>query len=181
MILNPRDMVSVGAVTGLKNPDIQIQPNGVDLRVGKIMRIKDSPAAVLDWNNSQRVYPDYEDVDIPAQLPPGTYLVQYAETIDIPMNVMAQVFMRSSLQRMGARLFSSVYDSGYVGKGVGLLVLSQPITILPDARIGQIVFHDAESSRSYEGIHKGEGVTKKIESGKPAKYRPIETITTPMV
>ena len=179
MILNPRTMVEVGAVKGLKDKATQIQANGVDLRVAKLSRMKDGSAmSVLDWDNSKRVYPEYEDIPLPAIVQPGTYLAQYAETVDIPMNVMAQVFMRSSLQRMGAYLFSSVYDSGYIGKGVGLLVLTKPIQILQDARIGQIVFHDAESAKAYDGIHKGEGVTKDIASGKP-KPKPKQPVHEP--
>ncbi len=166
MILNPREMLAIGAVKEIKDEKIQMQANGIDLRVEKLMRIKDEPRSVLDWDNSKRVYPEYEDIKLPAVIPAGTYLVQYAEIIEIPMNAMAQVVMRSSLQRMGARLFSSVYDSGYIGKGIGLFVTSKPIEILPDARIGQIVFYDADPAKAYDGIHKGEGVTKKIASGK---------------
>lgn len=175
-------MVDAQVVKGLKDPTIQVQANGVDLRIAKLSRIKDDPSSVLDWDNSKRVYPEYEDIPLPAIVQPGTYLAQYAETVDIPLNVMAQVFMRSSLQRMGAYLFSSVYDSGYIGKGVGLLVLTKPIEILRDARIGQIVFHDAESAKAYDGIHKGEGVTKEIASGKPKPkpkqpfHEPFETV-----
>ena len=179
MILNPRKMVDFGAVKGLKDAKVQIQANGVDLRVAKLSRMKDGSAtSVIDWDNSKRVYPEYEDIPLPAVVQPGTYLAQYAETVDIPLNVMAQVFMRSSLQRMGAYLFSSVYDSGYVGKGVGLLVLTKPIEILRDARIGQIVFHDADSAKAYDGIHKGEGVTKDIASGKP-KPKPKQSVHEP--
>jgi deoxycytidine triphosphate deaminase len=167
MILNPRKMVEIGAVTEMKDPKIQIQPNGVDLRIGMLMEVMSSPRAVLDFDNSRRTYPAYRVIALPTLVAEGTYLVQYAETVTIPPNIMAQVIMRSSLQRMGARLFSSVYDSGYTGKGVGLFVLSQPIYIHEDARVGQIVFFDAESSKEYDGIHKGEGITKKIASGKP--------------
>ena len=168
MILDPKDIVSLKAVKGLKDPKLQIQPNGIDLRVGKIFKINgedENDMGVLDFDNKERKYPSYDEIKLPSVLHPDSYIVQYAETVEIPKNAMAQVFMRSSLQRMGAFLFTSVYDSGYVGKGVGLLILTRPITILPDARIGQIVFHDAKSSSVYEGIHKGEGVTKEIARG----------------
>lgn len=175
-------MVALGAVTEMKDPEIQIQPNGIDLRIGKLMKISDTPVPVLDFDNSKRVYPDEVEIPLsdtkPTLILAGVYKVQYAEIVTIPRNAMAQVFMRSSLQRMGAYLFSSVYDSGYTGRGVGLFVLTQPILIYKDARVGQIVFHDAESSKLYDGVHKGEGIAKEIASGKP-KPKPKQSAHEP--
>ncbi len=45
----------------------------------------------------------------------GAYLVEFNETVDVPLDLMGQIFVRSSLFRSGALLSAGVMDSGYKG------------------------------------------------------------------
>ena len=49
----------------------------------------------------------------------GSYLVEFNESVDVPLDLMGQIFVRSSLFRSGALLSAGVMDSGYKG-AVGL-------------------------------------------------------------
>ncbi|OCK82257.1 hypothetical protein K432DRAFT_380611 [Lepidopterella palustris CBS 459.81] len=46
-------------------------------------------------------------------LPLGSYLVKFNETVDVPLDVMGQIFVRSSLFRCGALLSTGVMDSAF--------------------------------------------------------------------
>ena len=136
----------------------QIQPNGVDLTIGEIYRFKSEGSL-----GKTKILPEYEKLDTDENdyfvLRPGAYLVRYREKVKIPTNAIGLVFPRSSLQRMGATIYTSVWDSGYEGRGVGLLVVFNPhgIRIKKGARICQIIFLTAESFGEYKGEYKYEG------------------------
>jgi len=133
-----------------------IQPNGVDLTVAEVYQFKDVGLLTI----SKRKIPEYKILDDQIwHLPPGAYLVRYGEYIKIPANAIGIVFPRSSLLRMGATIYTAVWDSGYEGRGVGLLHVFNPhgIKIERGAKIAQIIFISARSSGKYSGIWKGEG------------------------
>jgi len=139
--------------------DRQIQPNGVDLTIGEIFIFESR--GVLSENKvlpaMRRVEPDNDGY---YTLEQGCYLVRYREIVQIPKNAIGLVFPRSSLQRMGAMIYTSVWDSGYRGRGVGLLAVlnKNGIKIHKDARICQIIFITAKSSRLYSGEYYLEGI-----------------------
>lgn len=151
----------------------QIQPNGVDLRVGKIL--KNTERGVL--GESRREIPHRDagsDVGkvysadgelLEYNLDSSSYIVVYNEKIKIPENAVGIVYPRSSLMRMGARLHSAVWDSGYEGKGEGLLVVHNRngISIEPNARIGQMIFIESRSSSQYEGKYQNERLSRGSE------------------
>ena len=56
----------------------------------------------------KHVYGSIESV----MLKTGAYLVEFNETVDTPMSLMGQIFVRSSLFRSGALLNAGVMDSG---------------------------------------------------------------------
>lgn len=149
-------------VHDLINRKLQIQINGVDLTIGEVYKF--SEQGMLNFDNSHRKIPktklitpenDWYD------LKPGTYLVRYRESVEVPLDCIALVFPRSSLLRMGVMLHTAVYDSGYKGRGIGLLIVFNPfgIKLSKDARIGQIVFIRSEKvEKGYEGEYLGEGL-----------------------
>lgn len=51
----------------------------------------------------------------------GSYLVEFNESVDVPLDLMGQIFVRSSLFRLEALLSAGVMDSGYKG-GVGAML-----------------------------------------------------------
>jgi len=141
----------------------QIQPNGVDLTVGEIYSFASSGGLgeqSKDLPKYKEILPDDSGYYV---LKPGAYLVRYAEEIRIPKQAIGLVFPRSTLQRMGATVYTSVWDSGYEGRGVGLLVVFNPhgIKISRSARICQMIFIDARAFKEYAGSYQHEGLKKK--------------------
>lgn len=149
-------------VRDLINLNLQMQVNGVDLTVGEIYQFCEQ--GMLDFDNSQRKIPRAELLK-PKEgwydLKPGVYLVRYRESVKIPLDCVALVLPRSSLLRMGVTLYTALYDSGYRGKGIGLLTVFNPfgVKLSTDARIGQIIFIKSEKvEKGYEGEYLGEGL-----------------------
>lgn len=132
----------------------QIQPNGVDLRIGEVFTVV-SPAEI---NADGTVPGGRREVAWPPGdcFAPGFYVIRYRETVTIPPGHVGQVFPRSSLLRNGAALFSALWDQGYSGRGEALMVLWAPMVIPPGARIGQLVLLPAEAADGYDGQYQGE-------------------------
>lgn len=166
-----RRILSDGLIANYDNLDLQIQPNGIDLRVQDIAYI-DSGRGRLSVDNAQRLLPSTRDlawsnaVDT-ARLPvvrlhEGVYLVRLMETVNLPADLMARTLPRSSLLRMGASIESAVWDAGYCGAGQVQLVVNSPgIIVEQGARIVQMVFEELTSTSQhlYSGVYQGEGRT----------------------
>jgi len=91
-------------------------------------------------------------------LKPGSYLVDFNETVDVPLDLMGQIFVRSSLFRSGALLSAGVMDSGYKGAVGAMLQVVNPhgLLLFRDARLAQIVFHPmSEPFVGYSGAYQG--------------------------
>ena len=88
----------------------------------------------------------------------GSYLVEFNETVDVPLDLMGQIFVRSSLFRSGALLSAGAMDSGYSGTIGAMLQVVNPLGLLlfRDARLAQMVFHQmSEPVEGYNGIYQG--------------------------
>lgn len=132
----------------------QAQVNGVDLTVKEILEI--SGEGVIDFDNSKRVIPNHESLDLINndhwQLQPGSYVVRYNEVVKVPLNAIGILLPRSSLMRMGATIVGAWWDSGYHGRGQGLLIVGHPIKVYQNARIAQIVFLRSKPvKKGYDG------------------------------
>lgn len=93
-------------------------------------------------------------------LEPGAYLVEFNETVDMPLTLMGQIFVRSSLFRSGALLSAGVMDSGYKGAVGAMLQVINPhgLVLARDARLAQMVFHQmSEPVKGYRGVYQGSG------------------------
>ncbi|KAI9719253.1 MAG: hypothetical protein M1812_003583 [Candelaria pacifica] len=93
-------------------------------------------------------------------LAPDAYLVGFNEHVNVPLDMMGQLFARSSLWRSGALLSAGVLDSGYRGALGGILQVVNPygIYLERDARLAQVVFSEmAEGGdgEGYKGIYQG--------------------------
>lgn len=135
----------------------QIQPNGVDLTldvVYSVKRDKTTSSVLFEEEEGKRRY----------RLDTGYYLVGYKEVIRIPSNAIGLVFQRSSLMRSGVVMFTSVWDSGYVGKGKsGMYVfeMDRAFEVVEGERIAQLIFVDAEKTELYKGQYQNEGIDVK--------------------
>jgi deoxycytidine triphosphate deaminase len=133
----------------------QRQPNGVDL----------TTAAIYEQTTAGRIgregktIGDRQEVDTDDgvfRLDPGAYILQYAETVQIPENHVGFIYPRSSLMRNSCMLHTAVWDAGYEGKGEGLLEVHHGIEIEDGARVGQLVFAEADHETTYDGDYQGE-------------------------
>ncbi|KAH8694170.1 dUTPase-like protein [Talaromyces proteolyticus] len=137
----------------------QVQPCGVDLTLRRVLNWT-SPATI-DFDNSRRqaaktlelpFCPEKEVVT----LSKGSYLVEFNETVHIPLDCMGQIFVRSSLWRSGALLTAGVIDAGYDGALGALLDVRNPtgIVLSRNAKLGQITLHRLEEKvAGYSGIY----------------------------
>ena len=144
-------------------PDDQIQPNGIDITVESVSRFRGP--GTLGRTNASRVLPVTDEIDFEPDgslyLPAGAYQIRFNEIVNLPNWLMAYARPRSSLLRSGVALHTAVWDAGYSGRGVALMVVYHPagFRLERDARVCQLVFHPLvdETSSGYQGIYKHEG------------------------
>lgn len=149
---------------------VQVQPNGVDLRLESVHEQREPGSITRDGTDvgqRQPLDPDQhehstgerEDWNADRQayyLRPGGYIVQYAETVAIPDGHVGFVLPRSSLMRNSCMLNTAVWDAGYTGRGEGLLQVHHDIEIERGARIAQLVLAQADNEGLYDGSYQGE-------------------------
>jgi dUTP pyrophosphatase len=142
----------------------QLTPNGFDLTVSSIAEL-DAPGAV-DFSNKERVVPEGRDI-VPEKTDPldkfgwwilkkGIYKVKTNETVNLPLDLTAMAFTRTTLLRMGAFTQHGVWDAGYKGKSEFVLVVENPagIRIKQNARIAQLIFKCINAPEcGYQGIY----------------------------
>jgi dUTP pyrophosphatase len=140
-------------------PQGVIQPNGVDISIGRLFRL--SGAVKLNSEKENRQYPDLHElkpVNNYWHLTPGTYLVEVAEEIMIPNDAIGYVAPRSTLLRMGATVFSGIWDKGFQGVGDNhgriLLQSSLNFQIHISVAIAQMIFISAVDDKTvYQGTY----------------------------
>jgi len=145
------------------NLDKQLTPNGFDLTVSKIFSLKSKGR--LDFSNKERLLPDQEEL-IPNKKNPddkygwwllkkGAYKVRTNETVNLPNDLVALAFSRTSLLRMGAFTQHGVWDAGFNGKGEFILVVEnqEGVEVKENARVAQLVFEQTDKTEGYKGIY----------------------------
>ncbi len=142
----------------------QLTPNGFDFSVEKIFNIKGK--GKLDFSNSERVIPKTEEIKPLKKnkedkygwwfLEKGAYKIRTNEIINLPNNLTAISFPRSSLLRMGVFTQHGVWDAGFEGKSEFILIVEnkEGIEIKENARINQLIFIPIDESEAYDGIYK---------------------------
>lgn len=157
--LSGKKIVEMGVVDNLREIDKQIQPAGVDLTLEKVEILMDMGeiSAEPKFPNCIVVLPKngfYE-------LPQGSYRITYHEVVNIPAGYLGLLMPRSSLLRNGATIYTAVWDPGYRGRGVGLMVVfnRHGIRIAEAARVAQLTLFSLEDSRElYGGRFQGENI-----------------------
>lgn len=129
------------------------QPNAVDLRLGKIFRIKNE---LFQISNDEKKHRGTEEMKPDHlgfyTLEPGHYEVVMENIISVGENEAGWVITRSTLNRNGCFLTSGLYDTGYHGVMAGVLHVNIGTTrIKQGTRIGQYLSFDAESLSKYDG------------------------------
>ncbi|MHA1917715.1 MAG: deoxyuridine 5'-triphosphate nucleotidohydrolase [Candidatus Ranarchaeia archaeon] len=161
--LLPRNII-LNSLSNLIDPKLQAQIHGVDLTVKSVYGFKS--IGVIDFDNKKRELPDLIDIEIKNDqespywlLPQGGYIVRYNETVTVPQDACGIILPRSTLMRIGATLQTALWDAGYSGQGLGLLIVTntEGIKIFQNARIGQLIFFNTpHSNEKYSGIYQNE-------------------------
>jgi dUTP pyrophosphatase len=139
----------------------QLQPNGFDLTLKEVDSLR--TAGQIGADNAQRVVSQLLPLVFDTQefltLAPGAYAIVFNEVVNLPKNVMALGFPRSSLLRCGVTIQNAVWDAGYHGRSQALLVVYNPLgfRVQRNARVDQLVFIEmTEETEGYSGIYQGE-------------------------
>jgi len=135
----------------------QVQPNGVDLRLGAVFE-QTSPGRIEQDDKTVGDRRELEPVDGRYRLESGGYVVGYADQIRIPEGHIGFLYPRSSLLRNSCMLDTAVWDAGYEGRGEGLLEVYHEIELERGARIAQLVLATAAHEDQYDGSYQGEGL-----------------------
>lgn len=142
---------STSSLTEVQEGDIQ--PNAVDLRLGKIFKIKNELFEVTNdykkHRGTEEVLPDVEGY---FYLEPGHYEIVMENIISVGEGEAGWVITRSTFNRNGLFLTSGLYDTGYHGVMAGVLhVTVGPAKVKKGTRIGQYLSFNAEALHKYDG------------------------------
>jgi len=156
-----REAVENGLIEDYIDLDEQLTPNGFDFTAAEIHRFKDS--GKLDFSNSEREIPGTEKVEPVKKnaedeygwwkLEPGVYKIKTNEIVDLPEDVIAFAYPRSSLLRMGCTIENGVWDAGFRGQSEFMLIVEneEGVEIKENARVNHIVFEKIEETECYQG------------------------------
>ncbi|OKL57163.1 hypothetical protein UA08_07446 [Talaromyces atroroseus] len=158
MILSGASIIKREIVRNLLSAH-QIQPCGVDISFRRVLNWT-SPATV-DFDNSRRQAANTFEIPFHLEkgavaLAQGSYLVEFNETVRIPPDYIAQIFVRSSLWRSGVLLTAGVIDAGYKGALGALLDVRNPhgIALYKNAKLGQVTVHTLDKKvEGYSDIY----------------------------
>ena len=153
MMIHISDPNNQSKLTNVQPDDIQ--PNAVDLRIGKVFRIRSKSFVLSEEEKSHR---GSEEVPHDANgfwnLEPGTYEVIMENIIEVGPDEAGWVITRSTLNRNGVFLTSGLYDSGYHGVMAGAMHVTTGIfSVQKGTRIGQFLLFKAQSLHKYDGSY----------------------------
>jgi dCTP deaminase len=160
MILSDRDIrkrIERGdlVIEPLDDPELQIQPASVDLRLGReFLEFQHTNIPCIHPNAEEEVEDYVDETLVPADgefiLHPGDFVLGTTkERVEIPADLIAHVEGRSSLGRLAIVVHATagLADPGY--KGQITLELSNlgaaPVALEPDMRISQLTFTELSS------------------------------------
>jgi dCTP deaminase len=142
-------------VDPLDDPEIQIQPASVDLRLGRTFLEFQRTNIPCIHPNSEQEIEDYVEQTVIGEddefvLHPGDFVLGTTkERVEIPSDLIAHVEGRSSLGRLAIVVHATagLCDPGY--KGQITLELSNlgaaPVALDPDMRISQLTFTELKN------------------------------------
>ncbi len=142
-----------------------IQPNAVDLRVGRVFQINPTTFSIKEefmYDKDEYVEGKLHrgTVQIALQqdgcwhLEPGSYEIIMTNHITIGPDEAGWVITRSTLNRNGVFITSGLYDSGYSGVMAGVMHVTTGKFILGhNTRVGQFLLFKAEMLNLYSGSY----------------------------
>lgn len=168
-VVNPKDILDMGAIypiegqpaiiTDIDDPECQLQQNGIDLRLDEVSVAVGTTDFFIDKEAQDRC--SYETVHrdergVYLLEPPNQYGMDFQEWVKVPDNMLAYLFVRSSVNRYSGSFLVGNYDSGFQGRVGGIFRPSVPTRFERGFRIAQIVFFRAEPHRTYSGQYQNQ-------------------------
>lgn len=155
MFINPQTAIDSGWITGITNPDTQIQPNATDFTLDKLYTIdKEKPFIISEEAKTMRGGKElFTDSEQNWLIPANTTMDGQSNVfVDIPEGVAALLIIRSTFNRNGIFLTSGLYDSGFKGHvAFAIHNRSDYAIVKQGTRIGQIIFVESNSQGTYSG------------------------------
>lgn len=142
---------------------IQLQSNGFDLSLSEVFAFSSSnfeQCSIIDFSNEERrvnpcifVSSNFNDGFF---LEKGIYLFKTNEMFNMPKDIAALAFPRSSLNRVGGILNSAIIDAGYSGGLAFVVSLATRIIFTKNARFVQLIFFRLKEipDKIYDGVYK---------------------------
>lgn len=151
MMIHICDSRNKSSLTGVRPQDIQ--PNAVDLKLDKVLRIKNAEFMI---NEDMKQHRGSEEIQHDSEgywtLEPGTYEIVMENIIKVGEDEAGWVITRSTLNRNGVFITSGLYDSGYHGVMAGAMhVTCGPMVIKRGTRVGQFLLFKSQSLSTYDG------------------------------
>jgi len=165
MILSDRDIkeyLKSGKlkVENMENPDVQIQPSGIDLRLGNTFRIfKNMSIPFIDTKSPIENYTEAIEIeeDKPFIIHPGEFVLGIIkEYIKVPNDLVGTVDGRTSLGRLGINIHATSAGINPGWEGFLTLEISNcgkiPVALYPGMRICKMSFAklSSEAERPYK-------------------------------
>lgn len=168
-IVNPKHILEIGAVrpaegfpgiiTDTADPNCALQQNGIDLRLASVAIAAGGTSFFVDKRRDVRC--EYHEIPINndntfAFRVGQQYSVDFMEWIEVPKDMAAYMFLRSSVNRFSGTVFTGLWDAGFKGRLGGIYRPSVLTRIEYGFRMAQIVFFYSDSHRMYEGQYQNQ-------------------------
>lgn len=164
MFISPKTAIKEGWVTGIKNQDLQVQPNAIDFTLDRLFTInhfkKFSIHTDPTTGKEKKQMRGGEELTTANNVANNMFSLTERTSYDmlsdmfvkLPEGVAAMTIIRSSFCRNGLFLTSGLYDSGFEGH-IGCVIHNNNgrAEIEKGIRIGQIMFIQAEAAGLYAG------------------------------
>lgn len=177
-IINPQIVIDNGWVRGIRDPETQVQPNGIDYTADKAFRVSSrNPFYVGEDDKVMRgsVEEKTGAFWIGKKQLTNTWRIQNGGMLDIlsdmyvelPNTVAAILLPRSTLARNGLFTANGLYDSGFTGH-IGTIIHNRGglSYLQKGARVGQIIFIRSDKTSLYDGSYQqSEGEDLEYQDG----------------
>ena len=145
----------VNASTEVTNIDeTMIQPNTIDLRINEVYRIGAGPMH-MDENKKVHRKSIKQEIDEDGNFVldhAACYEIRSNQRVDIAEGEIALLLGRSTFNRNGVLIISSIYDSGFKDfAGATLYNMGGETTVKPQTRFAHLIIAKAESLHKYDG------------------------------
>jgi deoxycytidine triphosphate deaminase len=164
MFINPKHAIEEGWVRGIKNPEIQIQPNAIDFTLDRVFSISPNQFIISTDKTTGKELKQMRGGSEVQVIEDRRYGVEFFHLddcsydilsdvyVDLPEGVACMLVPRSTFARNAMWIVSGLYDSGFKGHvGCVLHQLKGTSKVEKGTRVGQIIFVSSQNAKLYAG------------------------------